>query len=132
MPAIIRGLGGTGNALIVSMVAVATGVGLLAVAHDVVTFALLAVVVGFGSGIAFPLSIVAVASHVALRDRSVALSLRLSINHSVELFAPTLSGVIVAATSFRFGFATAGIVLGALTIVSFSLLKRFNASHQQS
>lgn len=128
MPAVTRALGGTGNTLVASMLAVAVGVGLLSVAHSVASFAALAVVVGFGTGIAFPLSIVAVASHVPTVDRGVALSLRLSINHTVEVFAPTLSGVVVAATSFRFGFASAGLTLGALTLLSLWILPRFNAS----
>lgn len=127
MPHLTRALGGTGNTLVVSMLAVAAGVGLLAAAHGVWAFAALAVVAGFGTGIAFPLSIVAVASHVPAVDRGVALSLRLSMNHTVEVFAPTLSGVVVAATSFRFGFASAGLALGALTLLSLSILPRFNA-----
>ncbi|MBW7917633.1 MAG: MFS transporter [Trueperaceae bacterium] len=127
MPLVTRALGGTGNSLVVSMLAVAFGVGMLSAAHSVWAFAALAVVVGFGTGIAFPLSIVAVASHVPVVDRGVALSLRLSINHTVEVFAPTLSGLVVAATSFRFGFASAGLALGALTLLSLSILPRFNA-----
>jgi len=127
MPLVTRLLGGTGNTLVVSMVAVASGVGLLSLANSVTTFAALAVVVGFGTGIAFPLSIVAVASHVPVRDRGVALSLRLSINHTVEVFAPTLSGLVVAATSFRFGFASVGAALGVLALLALTVLRRFNA-----
>ncbi len=126
MPVVIRLLGGAGNALVTSMVAVAVGIGLLSIAQSVAAFAVLAVVVGFGTGIAFPLSIVSVASHVPLRDRGVALSLRLSFNSTVEIFGPMLSGVVVAATSFRFGFATAGLTLGCITLVSLAILKRFN------
>lgn len=127
MPLVTRTLGGTGNTLVVSMGAVAVGVGLLSVAQSVASFAALAVLVGFGTGIAFPLSIVAVASHVPARDRGVALSLRLSINHTVEVFAPTLSGLVVAATSFRFGFASAGVTLAALGLLALTVLRRFNA-----
>ncbi len=127
MPAVIRLLGGAGNALVTSMVAVAVGVGLLSLAQSVAGFAALAVTVGLGTGIAFPLSIVSVASHVPLRDRGVALSLRLSFNSTVEIFGPMLSGVVVAATSFRFGFAAAGVTLGCITLVSLAIVKRFNA-----
>lgn len=128
MPVITKALGGTGTTLAVSMAAVSIGVGLLSVAQSVAAFAALAIVAGFGSGIAFPLSIVAVAAKVPLTHRGIALSLRLSINHSVEIFAPTLSGLVVAATSLRFGFAAAGIALGLLTLLSFSLVKRFDAT----
>lgn len=126
MPAVTRALGGAGNTLVTSMVTVAFGVGLLSLAEGVWAFAALAVVVGFGTGIAFPLSIVAIASHVPVVNRGVALSLRLSINHTVEVFAPTLSGLVVAATSFRFGFAAAGGALGLITLLSLSILGRFN------
>ncbi len=128
MPLVTRALGGIGNTLVVSMMAVAVGVGLLSLANSVLSFAVLAVVVGFGTGIAFPLSIVAVASHVPVRDRGVALSLRLSINHTVEVFAPTLSGVVVAATSFRFGFASVGMALAVIALLALTVLRRFNAS----
>lgn len=128
MPVITKALGGTGTTLAVSMAAVSIGVGLLSVAQSVAAFAALAIVAGFGSGIAFPLSIVAVAAKVPLAHRGIALSLRLSINHTVEIFAPTLSGLVVAATSLRFGFAAAGLALGLLTLLSFSLVKRFDAT----
>ncbi len=128
MPVITKSLGGTGVSLAVSMAAVAVGVGLLSMAHGVWAFAALAVVAGFGSGIAFPLSIVAVASHVPLAERGLALSLRLSLNSVVEIFAPSLSGLVVAATSLRFGFASAGVALAALTVLATTLVRRFDAS----
>jgi hypothetical protein len=128
MPAITKALGGIGTTLAVSMAAVSIGVGLLSAAQSVAAFAALAIVAGFGSGIAFPLSIVAVAAKVPLTHRGIALSLRLSINHTVEIFAPTLSGLVVAVTSLRFGFAVAGMALALLTGLSFSLVKRFDAA----
>src|SRR5690606_29244673 len=60
MPGLTKALVGTGTHLAVSMAAVSIGVGLLSAAQSVAAFAALAIVAGFGSGIAFPLSIVAV------------------------------------------------------------------------
>src|SRR5690606_25913090 len=104
MPLVTRLLGGTARTLIVAMAAVAFGIGLLGAASSVPAFAALAVVVGFGAGIGFPLSIVAVASHVPPRQRGMALSLRLSMSLGVETVVPVLSGLLVAATSYAVGF----------------------------
>lgn len=125
MPLVVRLLGGTGRALVVTMSAVAVGIGLLAVAKTAAMFAVLAVVVGFGTGIGFPLSIVAVATHVPARQRGTALGLRLSVSHAVETTIPVLSGLLVAATSYAVGFGAAGLVLAALTLLSVRRLPRF-------
>lgn len=128
MPLVTRLLKGTGRSLVVAMATVAVGIGLLALVKSVFAFALLAVLVGFGTGIGFPLSIVAVASHVPLRQRGMALGLRLSTSHLVEISVPILSGLLVAATSYAVGFAGAGLVLAVLTVLAFKLLPRFEAA----
>ena len=128
MPLVTRLLGGTARTLIVAMAAVAFGIGLLGAASSVPAFAALAVVVGFGAGIGFPLSIVAVASHVPPRQRGMALSLRLSMSLGVETVVPVLSGLLVAATSYAVGFGAAGSVLAALTLLSWRRLPRFEAA----
>ena len=131
MPQVVRLLGGTGRTLIITMAAVALGIGLLAVAESVTAFVILAVVVGFGTGIGFPLSIVAVATHVPPRQRGMALGLRLSASHLVETFVPALAGLLVAATSFAVGFGAAGIILGVLTLLSLKRLPRFEAMERE-
>lgn len=131
MPQVVRLLGGTGRTLIVVMAAVAVGIGLLALAKSVTAFVVLAVVVGFGTGIGFPLSIVAVATHVPARQRGMALGLRLSASHLVETFVPALAGLLVAVTSYAAGFATAGVILGVLTVLSARRLPRFEAMERE-
>lgn len=125
MGQVVRLLGGTGRALIVTMACVALGIGLLAVAESVLSFVILALVAGFGTGIGFPLSIVAVATHVPARQRGMALGLRLSASHLVETFVPALAGLLVAVTSYAVGFGAAGVILGVLTLLSLRRLKRF-------
>lgn len=131
MPQVVAALGGTARTIVVSMGAVALGVGFLALAPvldgSVVFFAVLAVVAGFGSGMAFPLSIVSVASHVPREERALALSLRLSSNHIVELSAPVLGGVLVAAAGYPAGFAVAGLVLALFTAVALPRVKPYEA-----
>lgn len=131
MPQVVRLLGGTGRTLIINMAAVALGIGLLSVAKSVTAFVILAVVVGFGTGIGFPLSIVAVATHVPPRQRGMALGLRLSASHLVETFVPALAGLLVAATSFAVGFGAAGVILGVLTLLSLKRLPRFEAMERE-
>lgn len=122
MPRVVRALRGTARTIVTSMAAVAIGVGLLALAPalggSVVFFAVLAVVTGFGSGMAFPLSIVSIASHLPRDERALALSLRLSSNHLVELGAPVLGGMLVAAFGYSAGFGLAGLVLAAFTVLA--------------
>lgn len=132
MPQVVRLLGGTGRTLIWNMAAVAIGIGLLSLAKSVAAFVILAVVVGFGTGIGFPLSIVAVATHVPARQRGMALGLRLSASHLVETFVPALAGFLVAVTSYAVGFGSAGVVLGVLTLLSLRRLPRFEAMERES
>lgn len=125
LPFVARLLRGTSKSLVVAMACVAVGVGLLSVAHSVTFFGVLAVVAGVGSGLGFPLSLVAVTTHVTPRQRATALSLRISSNHLVEIVAPILGGLLVAVTSYAVGFAVAGVVLGALTVLALTRIKAF-------
>lgn len=127
MSKVVSALGGTGRTLIWNMAAVAVGIGLLAFAKSATAFVILAVVVGFGTGIGFPLSIVAVATHVPPRQRGMALGLRLSASHLVETVVPAVAGLLVAVTSYAFGFGVAGLILAALTLVALGRLSRFEA-----
>src|SRR5690606_10962775 len=120
-----------GRTLIITMAAVALGIGLLAVAESVTAFVILAVVVGFGTGIGFPLSIVAVATHVPVRQRGMARGLRLAPSHPVAAAVPALAGPPVAATSFAVGFGAAGVILGVLTVLSLKRLPRFEAMERE-
>src|SRR5690554_1756431 len=132
MAPVVRLLGGTGRTLILTMASVALGIGLLAVAKSVTAFVILAVVVGFGTGIGFPLSIVAVATHVPVRQRGMALGLRLSASHLVETLVPALAGILVAVTSYAVGFAGAGVILGVFTRRSLGRMPRLLAMEKES
>lgn len=131
IPRVTAGLRGVARTSVAGMLAVSVGVGLLALAPtvggSVLFFGVLAVVTGFGTGVGFPLSIVSVASHVPARDRALALSLRLSSNHLVEMIAPVLGGLLVAVAGFAAGFATAGVVLALLTVVAVGRVRPYEA-----
>lgn len=132
IPRVTTALRGAARTSVAGMVAVAVGVGLLALAPSIgpstLFFGVLAVVTGFGSGVGFPLSIVSVATHVPLDERALALSLRLSSNHLVELTAPVLGGLLVAAAGYSAGFAAAGAILAALTLIAVGRVRPYEAA----
>ncbi len=130
LPLVTRLLRGTARSLVVSMASVVVGVGLLSVASSVPFFGVLAVVAGFGSGLGFPLSIVSVTTHVSPRQRATALSLRISSSHLVEIIAPIVGGLLVAATNYRVGFAAAGIALAGLTLLGIGRIRPFEAEER--
>ena len=132
IPRVTTALRGTARTSVAGMAAVAIGVGLLALAPMIgastLFFGVLAVVTGFGSGVGFPLSIVSVATHVPLAERGLALSLRLSSNHLVELTAPVLGGLLVAAAGYSAGFAAAGAILALLTFFAVGRVRPYEAA----
>lgn len=125
LPVVNRLLRGTSRSLVVSMACVAVGIGLLSVAHNVTFLAALAVVTGLGTGLGLPLSLVAVTTHVTPEQRATALSLRISSNYLVEIVAPILGGLLVAATTYAFGFGVAGALLLLLTVVGLGRIRPF-------
>ncbi len=118
MPWFTRTLGGPARTLVVAMAAVAVGVGGLGLVTSWAAFAGLAVVVGFGTGVGLPLSIVTVASHVDPRQRGAALGLRLSLNRAAQLAMPVAVGALVTAAGFGVAFGVAGGVLAALSVLA--------------
>jgi MFS family permease len=118
MPIVSRRLGGSARTLVVAMAAVSLGVGLLGVVTALWAFVLLGVVVGFGTGVGLPLSIVTVASHVDPRQRGAALGLRLSLNRAAQLVMPVAVGAVIGAFGFAAGFGVAGALLAALAVAA--------------
>jgi MFS family permease len=125
MPLVSRRLGGSARTLVVAMAAVALGVGLLGAATSLWAFVVLGVVVGFGTGVGLPLSIVTVASHVDPRHRGAALGLRLSLNRAAQLVMPVLVGAVIGAFGFGAGFGVAGALLAALAVAAALRVGRF-------
>lgn len=125
MPLVSRLLGGSARTLVVAMGAVSVGVGLLGVVDALWAFVLLGTVVGFGTGVGLPLSIVTVASHVDPRHRGAALGLRLSLNRAAQLVMPVAVGAVIGAAGFGVGFGLAGALLAALAVAAALRVARF-------
>jgi len=131
MPVVARRLGGSARTLVVAMAAVAVGVGLLGAVTSLWAFVLLGIVVGFGTGVGLPLSIVTVASHVDPRHRGAALGLRLSLNRAAQLVMPVLVGAVIGAFGFGAGFGVAGALLAALAVAAALRVGRFERTPPQ-
>ena len=125
MPLFSRALGGPARTLVVAMAAVAVGVGALGMVSSVVAFGALALLVGFGTGVGLPLSIVTIASHVEVRHRGSALGLRLSLNRAAQLAMPVAVGGAIGAAGYGFGFGLTGVVLAGLAVATALRVKAF-------
>jgi len=125
MPVVSRRLGGPARTLVAAMAAVAVGVGLLGAVESLTAFAVLGAVVGFGTGVGLPLSIVTVASHVDPRQRGAALGLRLSLNRAAQLVMPVVVGAVIGVAGFGVGFGVAGALLAVLAIAAALRVRRF-------
>lgn len=132
MPWVVRRFGGVARTLVATMVAVVIGVGALGLVSSLPAFAVLSVLAGFGTGVAFPLSIVTVASHVPKRHRGLAFGLRMSSNHTVEVIAPVLGGLLVGAAGFGAGFAAAGGLLALLTVLAIGRVRTFELAEPEA
>lgn len=118
MPQVIRALRGRTNAVIASMVAVAMGVMWTGMTGSVVALSVLAILVGLGSGISQPLSMVLLAEHVTAEQRSSALAMRLMGNRGAQVSAPLVLGIIAELVGFTLTFLFTGIaLLGVLMVV---------------
>ncbi len=131
MPLVVRSFGGVARTLVATMVAVVIGVGALGLVSSLPAFAVLSVLAGFGTGVAFPLSIVTVASHVPKRHRGLALGVRMSSNHTVEVIAPVLGGMLIGAAGFGVGFAVAGGALALLTVLAVTRVRLFERTEPE-
>lgn len=118
MPQVIRFLRGRTNAVIASMLSVAMGVMWTGMTGSVIALSVLAILVGLGSGISQPLSMVLLAEHVPAEQRSSALAMRLMGNRGAQVSAPLVLGVIAELIGFTLTFLFTGVaLLGVLMIV---------------
>jgi len=111
MSSIIENLGGRSNTFIISAVFLGSGISFVGLTSEIWILICLAVLVGLGSGISQPLSIVALVEHVAANERSSALGMRLTINRASQLLAPITLGLLAEWFGFNLAFAVAGILL---------------------
>ena len=132
MSRIIQGLGGRSKALIACVAAVAMGMRWTGMTNNVITLAVLAVLVGLGTGISQPLSMVILAEHVQPEQRSSALGMRLMGNRGAQVVAPLLLGLLAELAGYKLTFLIAGAGLLMVTVVVVRLKPAFEMAEAKN
>jgi len=132
MSRIIQGLGGRSKALIACVAAVAMGMMWTGMTNNVITLAVLAVLVGLGTGISQPLSMVILAEHVQPEQRSSALGMRLMGNRGAQVVAPLLLGLLAELAGYKLTFLIAGAGLLMVTVVVVRLKPAFEMAEAKN
>lgn len=118
---VIASLGGREVAMLVSLATLAAGLVFLGFSEDVLLIGLFSLLVGLGSGISQPLSIVILAENVSSEQRPGALGMRLMANRGINFFAPLSFGLVLEMAGFGAAFFAGGL----LVAIAGYLLLRF-------
>ena len=123
MASIIQLAGGRVNTVFLSLVTVSAGIALLGATEQVVVMGLLAVLVGIGSGLTQPLSMVILAESVDRAKRSGALGMRLMANRAIHFLAPLMFGLLLELGGFALAFSASGLAIVATLLMGRKLFK---------
>ncbi|PMR73154.1 MFS transporter [Billgrantia endophytica] len=132
MPQVIQAMGGRSKTMIASVAAVAMGLMWTGMTGSAVALAVLAMLVGLGSGISQPLSMVILAEHVKPEQRSSALGMRLMGNRGAQVLAPLILGVIAELVGFTLTFLLAGAALLAVMLLVIRLAPAFDQAERDN
>ena len=128
MPQIVRAFGDRSLTALVMFGVLALGLGMTAFVESLVPLALTSLLVGLGSGITQPLSIVTVTDHVQRERVGFALGLRLTWNRLAQVTSPFLFGLVAEVV----GVSTAFVVSAATLLVSGSLILLWRAGFERA
>ena len=107
MPAILARFGGRATTAFLMVVMLAVGLGMNSFATTIIPLLISAALIGIGSGITQPLSMVTITDYVQ-RDRvGFALGLRLTANRLAQSLSPALIGVVAERAGIPWAFAVA-------------------------
>ena len=116
MPRLVSVLGNRKMAMMVSLMALAFGLALLGVSESAIVIGLFSVLIGVGSGISQPLSIVVLAESVSDEQRPGALGMRLMANRVVNFLGPLLFGAVLHVAGFTTTFLAAGVLVAVAAL----------------
>jgi MFS family permease len=116
-------LGGRASTLVIMLILLSTGLGFTGVTVNVWLLGFLAVMVGIGTGVSQPLSVVVLAEGVADDQRPGALGMRLMCNRGAQLVAPLLLGALVSYGGFETAFLFGSIGIALMIWPTLRLLK---------
>ena len=108
--------GGRENTVLLSLGTLAAGIGLLGLFEHMVLLGLLAVLVGIGSGLTQPLSMVILAESVEREKRSGALGMRLMANRVIHFLAPLMFGALLELGGFVLAFGLSGALIAVALV----------------
>jgi MFS family permease len=111
MPVLIDFAGGRKLTILLTLFLLAVGLALTGVTSGIIWLYICALLIGAGSGVSQPLSMVLLAESVTAEQRSSALAMRLMANRGVQLLAPLMLGLVAEATSFTTAFILGGIIV---------------------
>ena len=114
MPAIVRLLRGRSWTLLATVIVLGVGIGVTPFVETIAPLVLASVLVGAGSGISQPLSVITVADHVPPEKVGFALGFRLTGNRLAQVFAPVLVGLVAELAGVGWSFIVAALVIFAM------------------
>ncbi|TPW23537.1 MULTISPECIES: MFS transporter [Marinobacter] len=126
MARIIALAGGRVPTVLLSLGTLAAGLAFLGASEQLLLMAALAMLVGIGSGLTQPLSMVILAESVERERRAGALGMRLMANRAVHFLAPLFFGLLLELSGFTLAFAASGILIGFALIVAHRLFSSGN------
>ncbi|KPQ29554.1 MAG: Nitrate/nitrite transporter [Marinobacter excellens HL-55] len=110
--------GGRENTVLFSLATLAAGIALLGMSEQVILMGLLAVLVGIGSGLTQPLSMVILAESVDRQKRAGALGMRLMANRAIHFLAPLMFGLLLQLGGFTLAFGISGLLIAAALVLT--------------
>ncbi|WP_227662966.1 MFS transporter [Marinobacter daqiaonensis] len=123
MARLIALAGGRGPAVLLAFGTLALGITFLGVSAHLVLISLLAVLVGLGSGLTQPLSMVILAEAVDREQRSGALGMRLMANRAIHFLAPLLFGALLSVGGFGLAFGMSGLLIALALVITRRLFR---------
>src|SRR5690606_25738405 len=116
MARIIALAGGRVPTVMLSLGTLAIGLTLLGVSEKVMLMAALAMLVGIGSGLTQPLSMVILAESVERERRAGALGMRLMANRAIHFLAPLMFGALLESGGFVLAFGLSGALIAVALV----------------
>jgi cyanate permease len=117
IPKFIALVGGRENATYLSLAVLSLGLGGLGLAKQAPAIGLLSLLVGLGTGLCQPLSMVVLAESVDKVQRAGALGMRLMANRAIQFLAPLSFGVVLELGGFLVSFALSAAVVMLIAAV---------------
>ncbi len=123
MARIIATVGGRGPSVLLALGTLSAGITFLGFSEQIILIGLLAILVGLGSGLTQPLSMVLLAESVEREKRSGALGMRLMANRAIHFLAPLIFGVLMELGGFALAFGASGLSIALALVMTQRLFK---------